>query len=177
MLEENKTKMSEKAETEKNEKLELNNVRNQYIATFTGTFQHSIVQFLCVFNSPLFTSFICWSVFWIANLVIIGYGMLVGWYSPAVEKLASNDTILTTGPLTTDDKSWLGSINCIAALPGSICFGFLVTVIGAKRTILFLSVPCLICWVLIYFGDSYAYIFSGKLFVINIPTLLSFHCQ
>lgn len=55
---------------------------------------------------------------------------------------------------------------------GSICFGYIITSIGAKRTVLFLCCPCLICWAFIYFGNSYYHIFIGEFLAENISYII-----
>lgn len=83
-------------------------------------------------------------------------------------KLASNDTPLLSGqPLTVRELSWLGAILSVGALLGSLCFGYIISLVGTKRAVLFLSVPCLVFWLLIYFGNRYYHIFIGEYQLLN----------
>lgn len=121
---------------------------------------------------------------------------LTGWVSPALPKLISNDTPLSTGPITIEQVSWVGSINCksknnfnilftfltlwekkssncivlvncwlctgIGALIGSLTFGYFYTSLGSKRALLFLTIPDILFWLLIYFGNSFYHILIAK---------------
>lgn len=82
--------------------------------------------------------------------------------SPALGKLISNDTPLVTGPISIEQVSWVGSINCLGALIGSLTFGYLFTSLGSKRALLFLAIPDIVFWSLIYFGNSFYHILIAK---------------
>lgn len=43
-----------------------------------------------------------------ANIVFMTHGVMIGWLSPALTKLMSDDTPLKTGPLTKDQLAWIG---------------------------------------------------------------------
>lgn len=58
--------------------------------------------------------------------------------------------------------SWIGSINWIAALFGSIGFGYFTAKLGSKKALLFLAGPLVIYWLLIYFGTTYYYILAAR---------------
>lgn len=58
------------------------------------------------------------------NLLSVGYGASIGWASPGMIVLQSNETTLTTGPLTKADSSWIQSIFMIGGLFGSILYGW-----------------------------------------------------
>lgn len=93
---------------------------------------------------------------------MLGNGCSVGWISPAIPRLLSEDTPLLSGPLTSSQLSWIGSIVCIGSLVGSFIFGYMNTVLGCKRTIQCLSLPPVISWLLIYFGNSFSYIAAAR---------------
>lgn len=71
----------------------------------------------------------------------MGYGVGMGWLSTALPLLQSDDTPLETGPITTEQLSWAGSIISIGALLGNFSFGYLTNVIGSKNAVLILGVP------------------------------------
>lgn len=76
--------------------------------------------------------------------------------------LKSNNTPLVDGPLTTDQISWIGSINSIGGIIGTISFGYIVSEMGSKRAIIFLTLPEIAFWILIYFGNHYYYILIAR---------------
>lgn len=77
-----------------------------------------------------------------ANLIIVSYGICVGWISPSLLILRSEQlTPLLSGSVTTEESSWIGSILCFGAILGSIFFGCLANYIGTKNAVLCCSVP------------------------------------
>lgn len=100
----------------------------------------------------------------IANIIYYGHGCALGWNSPAIQRLIDPlQTPLASGPLSNEQVSWISSINCLGALCGSLLFGYLITLLGCKRALLFLSIPSITFWSLIYFGNSFYYILIGRL--------------
>lgn len=94
---------------------------------------------------------------------MFAHGCIIGWTSPALGLLASQNTPLLSGPLTTDQIAWVGSINCIGGFCGSLSFGYLVSLVGCKRATLFLVVPSVTFWTIIYFANFYHQILIGRL--------------
>lgn len=83
------------------------NASNQYYATFIG-------KFISVFKK-MFPYKIFLNKFHLkpANLIMFGHGTIVGWMAPALLKLTSESTPLLSDPLTNEQVSWIGSVNCI----------------------------------------------------------------
>lgn len=88
-----------------------------------------------------------------------------GWMAPAEEKLKSNSTLLSNGPLTTDQISYVGSINYFGGFVGALSFGYLNSLFGSKRIVLFLAIPFLCVWLIIYFGNHYYCLLIARLVV------------
>lgn len=84
----------------------LRTVKYQYFATFAGDFDtFSILVFIdVIFKYWLFI------LFKIANIVTFNFGIGLGWFSPALPMLQSDESPLETGALTISDVSWIGSI-------------------------------------------------------------------
>lgn len=80
-------------------------------------------------------------VFRVANFIMMGYGVGMGWLTTALPLLQSNETPLDTGPITTEQLSWAGSIMSIGALLSNLTFGYLTSKIGSKHATLILGVP------------------------------------
>lgn len=104
----------------------------------------------------------------LGNLVMLGYGTILGWPSPAIPKLESPNTPLVSGPLTNEQISWIGSITAIGAMCGSLTFGYISARLGVKRSIMFLALPSTVFWFLIYFGKTYHLILLARYEVISI---------
>lgn len=95
---------------------------------------------------------------------MLGHGCIIGWFSPALPKLLSSDTPLLTGPLNSEQVSWIGSITSIGAICGSLTFGSLTTYFGCKRTMICLALPSTLFWIIIYFGNAYYQILLARFF-------------
>lgn len=76
--------------------------------------------------------------------------------------MASIDTPLLSGPLTNVEISWVGSVNCIGGLLGSLFFGYLTSLMGSKRVALLLALPIITFWLLIYYGNIYYHILIAR---------------
>lgn len=63
------------------------------------------------------------------------------------------------------EVSWLGAITCLGATIGAMSFCIFVAHVGPKRSVLFLTVPYICVWLLIYFGNTIAYILCARFFV------------
>lgn len=45
-----------------------------------------------------------------------------------------------------------------------IIYGYLISAVGSKRATLLLTIPSILGWSLIYFGDNYYYVLLGRFF-------------
>lgn len=95
--------------------------------------------------------------------VILNYGLFMGWLSPALPLLISENTPLHTGPMTNDDLSWIGGAVSIGAVIGTFLFGFLSVKYGSKSAMACCAFPCIAFWIIIYFGDTFYYVFFSRL--------------
>lgn len=88
-----------------------------------------------------------------------------GWMSPAIPILTSNSTLLSHGALSLSNEqiSWVGSINYLGGFVGSLSFGYLKTLFGSKRITLFLAIPFICVWLIIYFGNHYYCLLIARL--------------
>lgn len=71
-----------------------------------------------------------------ANIIMLGYGCGIGWFTVAVDLLESPQTPITSGPISIEERALIGSILSIGSLTGNFVFGFLVNYLGAKRCML-----------------------------------------
>lgn len=84
------------------------------------------------------------SFFSVANIISLCHGMAIGWLSPNLPKLQSDDSPLQTGPMTLSETSWIGSCFSIGAIVGNCIFGVLSNYIGRKNTLCILALPNLV---------------------------------
>lgn len=92
-------------------------------------------------------------------------GSMNGWLSPALPQLLSEDTPLETGPLTSEQLSWVGSINALSGIFGTFVFGIVTAYLGCKRAMILLSIPCFTFWTLIYVGNTYYHVLIARFFM------------
>jgi len=99
-----------------------------------------------------------------ATVGAFGLGTVLGYTSPALPNLkeAINDTSTDIDPLGTETESWIGAIINLGALASAIVVGILVDIIGRKMTMLLLSAPFVLGWLLIAFAKNHAMIIAGR---------------
>lgn len=117
----------------------------------------------------------------LANLIICAHGLVMGWSSTALAYLSSPDSPLSDGPLTNEQLSWIGSIGCVGSVFGSLCYGYVISILHCKRASILVTIPNCVFWVLVYFGNSFYDIliarflsgFSGGCMVISVTLYIS----
>lgn len=87
----------------------------------------------------------------LANLIILSHGCVVGWFSPALPTLLSDDTPLITGPISNEEISWISSMSSIGALVGTFIFGFMASQIGPLGVVFY----SLCISTIAFLGDKY----------------------
>lgn len=77
-----------------------------------------------------------------ATLVVMGYGAVCGWPSPAFPILQSAErTPLKSGVLNNNEVSWVGSIMCPGGLLGTLICGWMCEKFGRKISICSAALP------------------------------------
>lgn len=71
----------------------------------------------------------------------ISYGASCGWPSPSLPFLKSKDSHLSSGPISTEEASWIGAMLCVGGLCGNLFFGWLTNICGRKRPLCLLAFP------------------------------------
>lgn len=90
-------------------------------------------------------------------------GTIHAWMAPVIPLLMSDNTPLTSGPLTSEQISWLGSSGSLGGLFGNFIYSWITAISGGKRATTWLTVPCVIFWLFTYFGTTYDYLLVGRL--------------
>lgn len=86
----------------------------------------------------------------------------MGWTSPFSPYLKSEDTHLISGPLSSEDISWIGSLLSVGGLIGAIFFGSIAHKIGKKNTMFLLVIPHLFFWGLVYFATHAYHLYIAR---------------
>lgn len=90
----------------------------------------------------------------LVNLITLSHGCAIGWLSPFLPYLLSNDSHLNSGALTVEEASWVGSVLCVGGVLGSIFYGYLNGLIGKKYSLLLLVPPHLVSVLNYYQGNN-----------------------
>uniref|UniRef100_A0A8D8IHU6 Facilitated trehalose transporter Tret1 n=2 Tax=Culex pipiens TaxID=7175 RepID=A0A8D8IHU6_CULPI len=96
------------------------------------------------------------------NIVNYAHGAALGWVSPFLPLLQSEDSPLETGPVTVEQGSWIGSILCLGGLFGAIVYGYLTEKIGVKKSIASLCISNMSFWTIVYFGTSVYHLYLAR---------------
>ncbi|KAL7010869.1 hypothetical protein ACKWTF_013984 [Chironomus riparius] len=83
----------------------------------------------------------------IVNILALIHGCAIGWTSPMIPYLKSNETQLETGTVSTSDASWIGSLMFLGSLVGTLTVGIVADTIGMKKCLVVLTFPSLIFWI------------------------------
>lgn len=97
------------------------------------------------------------------NLITLSHGCAVGWLSPFIPYLTSTESHLTTGPVTSEDISWIGSLLSIGGLIGTIAFGTITQKIGKRGAMFLLVIPHLSFWCLVYFSTHVYHLYLARM--------------
>lgn len=93
---------------------------------------------------------------------MISHGCITGWATPALILLRSAETPLESGPLTTEEESWIGSMTSLGGIFGTFISGYAAGLIGCKHTLAFLAIPAISYWLTIYLTKSASLIIIGR---------------
>lgn len=133
------------------------NIKNQVYATIVGMFLNLKKK------SIFFSTYNCFIYFpSLANCIILSFGSNIGWFSPALPILLSEDTPLITGPLTNEELSWIAAMNSFGSICGTFIIGLLSILCGSKRGMTFLAYPSIAFWLLIYYGNTFYHILMAR---------------
>lgn len=77
-------------------------------------------------------------------MITITYGIACGWPSPTVPILGSEETPIESGPLTSDELSWVVGMMCFGGFTGTLLIGWITDRIGRKYPLWILAIPSLV---------------------------------
>ncbi|XP_037708825.1 facilitated trehalose transporter Tret1 [Drosophila subpulchrella] len=116
----------------------------------------------------------------LVNIATFSHGLGVGWMSPVMRDLQTEDSPLGF-PVLVDQVSWIGSVVGIGSVMGNLLAGFLQDRIGRKLVLLFIALPYTVFWFLVYFVQSVEFLYIGRLMAgitggtcyVVLPTFIS----
>lgn len=118
-----------------------------------------------------------------ANMCAISYGGLIGWLSPSLLILLSANTPIVTGPITTQQASWIGSISYLGGFFGTFVFLVIIKLLGRKVAFCILAIPYFVIterllektflnffsflklfWLTVLLADRLEYLYAARVF-------------
>lgn len=100
----------------------------------------------------------------IALLGAIGFGLGIGWSSPALQSLAEpGSSIRLIEPRDREMITWIGSSMTLGALFGALLSGFIVQKIGRRWALILYSIPFTLGWGLIISATVATMILIGRI--------------
>lgn len=107
-------------------------------------------------------SLFLWAAASTALLHAMSAGLVIGFYGASIDSM-QNSTQLTTIDFNASNLSWIASVFAIGSLVGSLIAGPCLTKLGPRLSLMINSLPYLIGWVLIVFGQELWLILIGRL--------------
>lgn len=98
------------------------------------------------------------------NLLALTGDTTLTWSSPILPKLYSNDSSVNPlgKPITSNEESWIGSLQYIGAMCGILPFPLLADKIGRKPVLLMLAIPHLISYLAFAFATNINWYYFGR---------------
>lgn len=98
-----------------------------------------------------------------ANFATLMYGISVGWVSPTIPLLMSEeDTPLPIGAISKRQASLISALLYISGLLGSLLFGWLADRLGRKWSLFLGTIPHVIAYLLIIFAADIYYLYISR---------------
>lgn len=76
---------------------------------------------------------------------MFAHSCYIGWLSPVLPYLKSNNTHFESGPVNVEEISWMGSGSSIGAFPGAFVFGWAIHHIGVRKIFVASPFYILVC--------------------------------
>lgn len=96
------------------------------------------------------------------NLIVLSHGCAMGWTSPFIPYLQSTTTHLSSGPLTSDDVSWIGSLLSFGGILGTLIYSAISQKFGKRAALFLLIIPHVGFWILIYFATNAYHLYLAR---------------
>ncbi|KAK4877066.1 hypothetical protein RN001_009572 [Aquatica leii] len=101
------------------------------------------------------------------SIAVLSVGTVVGWTGNIIDVLLAGQ--YNNIPISPKFLSWLISLSTLASMIFSIPSGIMCDTFGRKTTLLFLTIPVIVGWLLILFANSIDIILIGR-FITGIGT-------
>lgn len=133
--------------------------QNQYISAFSGK-KTRFCRKDKIFTEISHILLLCFK--FLVNLIALSHGCAVGWLSPFLPYLKSPDSHLSSGSITSEDASWIGSLLAVGGFVGTIAFGQFTEKFGKKIALFLLVIPHLAFWCLVFFSTHVYHLYLAR---------------
>nr|XP_012147415.1 PREDICTED: facilitated trehalose transporter Tret1-like isoform X2 [Megachile rotundata] len=100
----------------------------------------------------------------VANISSLSVGTMIGWLSPSIPQLQSDNPPVGKEPMTDEAASWLTGITCITAAFVSLMVGTLAERYGRKVTGCLMGIPLCATWLCTIFATEHWHLFVARFF-------------
>ncbi|KAK5646899.1 hypothetical protein RI129_005363 [Pyrocoelia pectoralis] len=90
----------------------------------------------------------------VKNLLMLSFGLSMGFRTVLIGGVLHDDSAAEFLDVGESELSWLGSISLLALIVGCTGSGFVTQPIGRKRSMQFVTIPYVFCWVAYYFSTK-----------------------
>ena len=80
----------------------------------------------------------------LVNFITITHGATIGWLSPIILILQSDNSPFDSGPVTNEQISWLGSIILLGGFIGNFIYAAINNYFGRKISVITLGIPSIV---------------------------------
>lgn len=98
----------------------------------------------------------------VAQLGTINTGLVFGFSAIAIPQLRKDDSPIQIG---ISEESWIASMSSIGTPIGCLLSGYMMDLLGRKRSLIITEIPALLGWILITFAVDVRMIYAGRFFV------------
>uniref|UniRef100_A0A182XZR5 Major facilitator superfamily (MFS) profile domain-containing protein n=1 Tax=Anopheles stephensi TaxID=30069 RepID=A0A182XZR5_ANOST len=99
-----------------------------------------------------------------ANLATLIYGLSIGWLSPNLVLMSSDETPLVTGKISSEEQGTIGSIGTIGCMLAPLVCGWVAEIAGRKSALMLIGVTQLISWAVMPFATKLSVIYASRIF-------------
>lgn len=92
-------------------------------------------------------------------ILMLQHGQLIGWASPNIARFARNDSDII---LTSNEISWIASIESLGGLPGAILGPMSIALFGPKQTTLISFVLYSVTWLCTMLANSFFWLLMAR---------------
>ncbi|XP_017757195.1 PREDICTED: facilitated trehalose transporter Tret1-like [Eufriesea mexicana] len=100
----------------------------------------------------------------IVNISALSFGTMVGWQSPTIPQLQSENPPVGSEPMTDEAASWLTGITCISATIMSLTVGMIADRFGRKVTGCLMALPFCLSWLFTIFATEHMHLYIARFF-------------